>query len=232
MNEMISKLKNAVLDFLFPRECLGCGAKNPPNGGLCSECFNGIGHPSLPKKGSVFAAADYGDDVAKKAIWALKYRKARGLAEPLAELMFRRSECRMEALPPSRSNPSEPDKWLILPIPLTKKRLRERGFNQSELIAKYLSDKINAKNGRMSVRVALDVLYKIKDTPSQVSVKDKEERLLNLKNSFGVKNPESAAGKKIIIVDDVTTTGATLKEAEKTLKEAGAKKIIAMVAAR
>ncbi len=226
INKMILKAKNLVLNFLFPRKCLGCGAENPPEGALCGKCFKGIRRPSLPKKGDVFSAADYGDEVAKKAIWALKYRKVRSLAEPLAELIFRRV-IKGPLLKASRGGT-----WIIVPVPLSKKRLRERGFNQSELIAEHLSDKINADGGKMSVRAAAGVLRKIKDTPSQVSIKDKEERLKNLAGSFGVKNPDLIKDKNIIVIDDVTTTGATLKEARAALKESGAKRVIAIAAAR
>ena len=77
-----------------------------------------------------------------------------------------------------------------------------------------------------------DILYKKVHTESQVSIKDKEGRLTNLAGSFEVKNPEAVRDKNIILIDDVCTTGATIKEARKTLKEAGARRVIAMVVAR
>lgn len=89
------------------------------------------------------------------------------------------------------------------------------------MIAKYLSDTI-----------ITNVLYKTQDTPSQVSIKDREKRLNNIKGSFAVKNPELIKDRNIILIDDVSTTGATVTEAKKVLREAGAKKVIGVVVAR
>ncbi len=210
---MPKKLIHSVLNFLFLQKCLGCGKENEI---LCSQCLERIDYPTLPRSaGPIFAATDYNDKIVKKAIWALKYRKSRQLAKPLAELIHRRISV-------VRNLASD---TVIIPIPLSKKRLKGRGFNQSELIAKYLSDK-------MSVRMLPDVLYKIKDTPTQVSIKDRTERLNNLKDSFEVKNKEAIMGENIILIDDVATTGSTIKEARKTLRASGAKKIIPIVVAR
>ncbi|NOY35880.1 MAG: ComF family protein [bacterium] len=206
-----------ILSVLYPQKCLGCGLKNEI---LCRRCVQKIDYPTLPASGNVFAAADYNDGFAKKTIWLLKYRKIKTAAKPLAELLHTRIVQR-----PSLAAALKKGSWIIIPVPLSKKRLRERGFNQSELIARNLSD-------RMSVRMAPDVLYKLKDTPSQVSIKDRKERLANLTDSFAAKNTRLVKDKNVILVDDVTTTGATLKEAHKTLRAAGAKKVIALVVAR
>ena len=113
---------------------------------------------------------------------------------------------------------------VIIPIPLSPKRLRQRGYNQSELIGHFLSD-------RLSVRMKADILIKIKDTPSQVEIKDRKERLKNLQGAFAVKNPEEIKDKIVILVDDIITTGATLNEAKKVLKQAGAGKVFGVAAA-
>ena len=204
------------LNIIFPQKCFVCGAKNKI---LCEKCLMKIDYPSLPESNKIFAATDYNDEFAKKAIWLLKYRGVKLLAEPLAELICRR-------LPPSvKYSISDALNWVIIPIPLSKKRLKQRGYNQTELIARYLSNK-------MSVKTKTGVLYKLKDTPSQVSIKDREKRMNNLKDSFGIKNAEAINGKNIILIDDVSTTGATIRETRKILRRAGAKKVIAMVVAR
>jgi ComF family protein len=169
--------------------------------------------PSLPKEGEIFSVADYGDGTVKKAIWMLKYRGAKNLAEPLAELIYQRV-----------SVPKD-DSWVIIPIPLSKNRLKERGYNQTELLAEFFSQKIK-------IPICADALVKIKDTPAQVSIKNRKERLKNLEGAFAIKNPEKVSGKNIILIDDVSTTGATIREAKKTLKNGGAKKVIAIVVAR
>ncbi|MCX6731834.1 MAG: phosphoribosyltransferase family protein [Candidatus Parcubacteria bacterium] len=174
---MMSKFFHVILNFLFPCKCLGCEKKDII---LCSDCLTRIDYPTLLKSNNILAATDYNDELAKKAIWLLKYRGIKQLAEPLAELIKQR-----------------------------------------------ILIKIKIKN-----HVFIPVLYKTRETNSQVSQKDREKRLNNLKDSFGVKNPKLVAGKNIILIDDVSTTGATIGEAKKVLREAGAKSIIALVVAR
>jgi competence protein ComFC len=105
-------------------------------------------------------------------------------------------------------------------VPVTKRKLIDRGFNQSEVLAEKLAKNLDLK--------IFSGLIKIKETEDQAKL-DFEKRLNNLKDVFKVK---SVPPKKIILVDDVKTTGATLKECAKVLKEAGAKEIIALTVLR
>jgi competence protein ComFC len=105
-------------------------------------------------------------------------------------------------------------------VPVTKRKLIDRGFNQSEVLAQNLAKNLNLK--------IFSDLIKIKDTEDQVKL-DFEKRLDNLKDVFIVKNHSP---KKIILVDDVKTTGTTLKECAKVLKKAGAREIIALTILR
>lgn len=211
---MMSAFIHSVLNFLFPQKCVGCGKKNEI---LCQECLKRIDYPAFLKYNNIFAASDYDDEIGKKAVWLLKYRGVKQIAKPLAELIKQRIWEKIKF-----------KDAMIIPIPLSRARMRERGFNQAELIAKYLTSDVDGKN----IGCLTNVLYKIKETASQVSVKNREERLNNLKGSFGVKNPELIKNKNIVLIDDVSTTGATIREAAKVLREAGAKKIIALVVAR
>ena len=205
----------AILNFLFPQKCLGCRKENEI---LCDECVERIDRADLPARGDIFAASNYSDPVLRKTIWLLKYKKVKNAAAPLARLLSQRVWDKIKK-----------ENTLVVPIPLSKKRLRQRGFNQAELIAKCLLAQLQR---RVLWEVRSDILYKKVHTESQVSIKDKEGRLTNLAGSFEVKNPEAVRDKNIILIDDVCTTGATIKEARKTLKEAGARRVIAMVVAR
>lgn len=217
---MLKKLIHTFLNFLFPQKCVGCGIKNEI---LCNECLTKIDYPDGAPRQYIFAAAAYHDAYVKKTIWLLKYRGVKSAAEPLAKLIYQRSlNLGVRLLFRSRTPKLS---WIIIPIPLSKKRLRERGFNQSELIAKHIAAK-------MSIMIKTDVLYKKIHTESQVSIKDRAKRLNNIKGSFAVKNREAVKNKNIILIDDVCTTGATISEARKVLREAGAKKIIGAVVAR
>lgn len=220
MAEKLIHIFKSFLDLLIPQKCLGCRAKNNI---LCDKCLNSLPEAPFSETKAVFAATSYQDEIVKKAIRALKYHGIKSLAEPLAELIFRR-------LPPdflkiSQNSLFPNPNWLIIPIPLSKKRRQQRGYNQAELIGHFLSDK-------MSIRMETNVLYKIKEIISQVEIKDRQKRLRNIEGAFSVKNSEIIKDKKIILINDITTTGATLNEARKVLKQANAKKIIGLVVAK
>ena len=201
------KIFNKILAVLFPQKCLGCKKENEI---LCPDCLGKINRPDTPYLNGIHIAANYQDLVLKKALWMLKYRGVKQLAKPLAELIKERVWKKLET-----------GDWLIVPVPLSKKKLRHRGYNQAELIAKELSDNVRA-----------DILFKKFHTKSQVEVKDREERLANIVGSFEVRSPRAIRGEKIILIDDVLTTGATMREAKKVLKQAGAKKVAGVVVAR
>ena len=105
----------------------------------------------------------------------------------------------------------------IVPVPLEKNRLRDREFNQSEIIAKMI---VQTKE-KKSVK---SILQKTKSTPPQSSL-HRNERFYNLDKAFRVKNRADILGKKILVVDDVVTTGATINECARSLKEMGAKQV-------
>lgn len=232
------KLYHKLLDVLFPRLCFNCGikvSKNEPL--LCNKCFSKIPifqtlfcavcHARLPDSKKlchkdaqyILAAATAYEGLVKKLIWDLKYNKKLAAAEPLkkiAEIYFNNL---IEPISPiGQIN-------LICPIPLHSKKERQRGFNQSTLITKAIAEKFN-------LPFVSNCLLKIKNTPPQMELKNFEQRTKNTSGSFTVKNMADIAGKTILLVDDVTTTGSTLHEAAKILKAAGAKKIIAFAIAK
>ncbi|MBU1159824.1 ComF family protein [Patescibacteria group bacterium] len=215
----MKKLLNIVLNLIFPQKCLGCGKENET---ICPKCLAQINFPSLIEQNNIFSAADYNDEVIKKTLWQLKYKGRKGLSEPLAELIFQRLKSKITW-----------SDWLIIPVPLHKNRLKARGFNQSELIAQKLAEKIQTSDvGAKNIGCLTNVLYKIKETPAQVSIKNRKDRLRNLQGAFEVKNPELIQSANILLIDDISTTGATMKECKKILRSAGAKKIIGIVVAR
>lgn len=220
---MLKSLANFVLNLLSPQQCLGCGAGGMA---LCPQCALKTKIAEPVKLENIYSAGNYHDPVLKKAVWLLKYRGIKSLAESLAELMHVRLVRYLETESPRLGDSvSKLNNWVIVPIPLHKKRLKERGYNQSELLAQHLSDKLK-------IPVRADVLYKNRHTETQVTLKDRQKRLKNLIGAFSVKNPEQIDGKKIILVDDVTTTGATIREASGVLKNSGATRVIALTLAR
>lgn len=112
---------------------------------------------------------------------------------------------------------------IILSVPLYKDKQKNRGYNQSLLISKYLSKELSIPE--MSV-----LLLKVKNTKSQ-STLPRKERKNNIIDAFQVKNPEKIKGKRILIIDDIYTTGFTLNECSRVLKESGAESVVAAVIA-
>ncbi|MDP3902105.1 MAG: phosphoribosyltransferase family protein [bacterium] len=203
-----------LLEFFFPQRCAGCGAARET---LCLACLKSIEMPDVAEANGIYAASNYHDRTVKNAIRLLKYKKGRCLAKPLAELIKERCLPKiMETYPELNA-----EDFIAIPIPLSAGKLRERGFNQAAEMAKLLPLTTNNK-----------ILFKTKETSSQVSVKDRDKRLKNIEGCFITKNVDALKGKNIIIIDDVFTTGATIKETKKTLKAGGARKVLAIVLAR
>lgn len=113
---------------------------------------------------------------------------------------------------------------LIVPVPLHPKKLRERQFNQSEVLASYLAKRLDKK-------IVKDKVKRIKYTMPQTELK-RDERIKNVDGAFLAKDGPDLEGKIILLIDDVFTTGATLHECAKALKNAGAKKVVAFALAR
>ena len=176
---------------------------------LCPECrrqnvyFNRAFIPTLY------------EGVMKKVIHLLKYNKKTGVMRTLEKIMRSYFNC---------LNSSFPSLDLVVPIPLHRKKLRERGFNQAELIAK-----VAAKH--LQVRLTKGNLKRTKATITQTSL-DRKERKRNLREAFTVKNRDEFQAKNVLLVDDVYTTGTTIKEAAKVLKEARVKDVYVFALAR
>lgn len=106
---------------------------------------------------------------------------------------------------------------IIIPVPISKKRNRQRGYNQSYLIAKEIAEKSNLKCEKKC-------LVKQKDTIEQSKL-DKEQRKINVQGAYGIINKEKLINKNVLLLDDIYTTGNTVKECAKRLKQSGAKKV-------
>ena len=176
---------------------------------LCAECRR----DSSPFK-KVFAATLY-EGVMKEAIHLLKYRRKKGIMERLEKILttyFFNMD-----LPFSKFD-------LVVPIPLHRKKLKERGFNQAELLARVIATHFDLK-------LVKNDLKRVKATKSQTSL-SKKQRLENIKGAFQFRNKDEFREKKILLVDDVYTTGTTVREAAKVLKKAKAREVYIFTLAR
>ncbi|MES2953605.1 MAG: phosphoribosyltransferase family protein [Patescibacteria group bacterium] len=203
------------MEVLFPLSCALCGKKEGL--ALCVECGVALVRTRWSED-QLFSFFSYQNSDVQKLVHALKYEKYQAVGKRLGELV---EEELTETLFETGQGYSEGEPIILLPIPLSHSRLRDRGFNQSLRIAEGVSE-----TNPSTYRVESKVLYKIKDTESQVSVKDKQARLQNLKGTFTVRNKEKLAGKVVIIIDDVSTTGATMQEAFRAVSEGAPAKIV------
>lgn len=208
---------NELIDFLFPRS-----GEEMALASLSLEDLALKKRVHSPASG-VYALLNYRDPTVRRMIWELKYRGSKHCARLFAELLYDE----LVELISDEALFNSVSKVVLIAIPLSKKRQRERGWNQSERI---LTELVKLDNSSMFT-LPQNVLKKIRHTKSQTQTKNRAERLLNQKGAFTVRNPDVIRGTLVILVDDVTTTGATLREAKQMLKHAGAKKVLAFALA-
>ena len=171
---------------------------------------------------NIISAFPYQDRRIKAAIQLLKYKNSKSLGQLLGKAL---QDHILEILAEEDlfAQESKKSPWLLIPIPLSQERLKTRGYNQAELIGRGLISK-----EEQYFIMDTTVLYKRHHTESQVSIKDRQSRLRNPKDSFGVRNPERIAKRNCMVLDDVVTTGATMSEAMRVLKKAGAKRVLGL----
>jgi len=215
---MLKKITIKVLDFFFPRTKTQKKLDN-----ITLEDFYSKARKTTHENKNFIVIFSYEDKLVKEAIQSLKFKNNKKIAKIFAEILY--SELLEELSDFEKFSCFK--KPILIPIPLSRKRLRERGYNQCEIIAKEMSFLDSDSNFSLEK----DVLIKKKDTPPQSRTKNKKERLENLKNCFKIKNSEKIKGRNIILLDDITTTGTTLKEASHVLRKNGAKKIICLTIA-
>jgi len=208
-------LLSFLLDLLFPRTCAGCGAWFTL---LCPRCYNDLEFRELPLHQDIeepaleiiYACFGYSDSV-RSLLHRLKYGGIKDAGTFLGELMYHSGKI--------------PDHVVIVPVPIHPTRLRVRGYNQAELIANSLASHLRSP--------LVMALTRTVASKSQASTSSKSERLHNLQGHFEVDSrlKNRIIGKKVLIVDDVATTGMTLQQCALVLKESGAKSVSAIVVA-
>lgn len=218
---MFKKIKQFLLDLFFPKLCLGCHKEGEL---LCQDCYSTIevfsfhSFQKIEFLDDLYFACPYNQFLLKKIICQFKYFPfLKELSSPLATLIIHHFFLL------EKSSDFLQGKILI-PIPQSKKRNSWRGFNPSEEIAKNLAN-------FWKLPLFCEVLVKIKETKPQVKLNEKE-REENIKDAFLLKEKEKIKNKEIFLIDDVFTTGSTMKEAARVLKEGGAKKVIGIAVAR
>jgi ComF family protein len=232
----LKRLSTYVLDFLFPIQCVGCGKDDEWLCGACSQtiprvqqlaCFS-CGRPSIdgrfcdscPRERAlkgIWVASVYHAPVLREGIKYLKYHGVSSLVPPLSRFLSDFS---------SHWPFLFSKRIMYVPVPLYKKRERERGFNQAHLlVATYLLEREGGVCGCWLVARA-------RKTKPQVKLK-RSVRLNNVRDAFRYRGPGTGVfPNRVVLVDDVATTGATLEECARPFSEAGAKDLWALVLAK
>lgn len=232
----MSRIIDVFVDFFFPNVCVICGKNtNNTKSSVCHTCIQKIDYiksshcvtcyQPLPDGGAhcwqckrtkyhfeiIIAVGKY-TGILRELI--LKFKEKDFLKENLGEIL-------LNAL---KSNLNIDKIDYIVPVPLSKKREFYRGYNQAMLLAEYIS-------GKTGKNIIVNNLIRVKNTKAQYEL-NREERLLNLKDVFELKEPRFFKNKSIVIIDDIATTCSTLEECSRVLKKSGAKNVYGLVLAR
>ncbi len=229
----VKDIREGVLDLVYPPFCVICG--KPDARYICSECIDKVQYIEAPycrtcgapsetircvecrQREFAFESAHSAgvyECVLREAIHELKYSFHAALAEPLGDVMAERFSKTMLA--------GKVD--VAVPVPIHRSRMLVRGFNQSEEITRRMCT-------RVSLPVEAGVLFQARKTRHQVDL-PQDRRESNVKGAFAVHEPGKVRSKRVLLVDDVFTTGATLDEAASALLAAGAKSVHVYTLAR
>lgn len=229
------------MDLVFPKSCISC---NKEGSFLCNECLKKIEienlqvcpicQHSITEAGKVcricrknysnlkniLVASNYQDPLIKNLIHQFKYKFTFELAEPLSKIMIRSAHKHHLPIPD-----------LIIPVPLHPIRLRWRGFNQSFLLGKNFGEGLIEN---LTIPINNNIIHRRKNTPCQASIKNREKRQANIQGAFEINENFYSLIKerKILLVDDVCTSGYTLAECASTLSPLKPRSIYAIVIAR
>ena len=213
------KFLDYSLSLIYPPKCVFCGTVIDKSD-ICEEC-----EKSLPftKGDSIYQKFPFVDkcisplyykDYVRRAVLRFKFAGCSCYSRRLGGIM---SECAENNLDCGSID-------MISCIPLSRKRMHDRGYNQAELLAKEISKKVGVEY--------LPTLKKIRHNTAQSTIKDSKQRAANVIGAYRVVDAEKVKGKYILLVDDVVTTGSTVSECARILKKSGAKAVYCVTLAR
>ena len=212
------KILTWVLDLLYPRRCVFCHRLIEHGEVVCLSCLKSLPFTRGASQKQTFPFIDccvsplyYEGDV-RQSLLRYKFHGAAAYAPIYAEFL---SKCIDE-------NRISCDS--ITWVPLSRQRLRMRGYDQARLLAENLARRLQLP--------CVQLLCKVQNNPAQSGTGSLEKRRANVQGVYQIKNPEAIAGKRILLVDDIVTTGSTLGEGARKLRMAGAKQVQAAAVAR
>lgn len=214
------RIRENVLDLLFPPKCPYCEKiLDNPRVPACPKCEAGLpwlegkaGERRIDFADGCWSPLAY-DEVVRKAVHRYKFGRVRALGRPFGVVM---AQCLTDHLAEGAD--------LICWAPLSKQRFRQRGFNQAELMAREM--------GRLLSVPAEPVLMKVKDTGPQSDLAEESARRANARGAYALLPGVGLTGKRVVLVDDVVTSGATLGECAALLRQGGAEQVFCLTLAR
>lgn len=236
LKKHIQNIAEITKDALFPRQCYEC---RQPDIYLCDPCVGKLFNqqpicPHCSKRISfgnlenqcykaflsdrLFVASTYTRESVKKLFSDFKYRRAHTLAQPITKIL-------VYWLIQNKYTDFINKDSLVIPVPSHKKRELDRGFHPSTQIAKSFALTFD-------IPINIRAVEKHKNIPFQTHIKNAKDRKENVKDCFILKDKNAIKGKTVILIDDIVTTGSTLKECAKTIRVAQPRQIVALAVAR
>lgn len=210
------KVSERILDLLFPPKCPFC-RKVLDRAGVCAACAAALPYTETPlwkgADGLRCAAPLWYEGSVREALLRLKFQGAMGTAVPLGQLI---AQCAAEEF----GGGFDVVTW----VPVSRKRLRKRSYDQTELLCRAAC--------RAWETAPVQLLKKTVDTPAQSGLKDAAARRANVLGVYEAVDPERVRGRRVLLVDDICTTGATLAECVRVLRDAGADSVVCVALAR
>jgi ComF family protein len=230
--DLLSRIANAFFDFLFPKseKILALEELSP------EDMVKTLPGALDTDDSDTLAIFSYEHPVVREMIWELKYRGNRVVAEKLGIILsdVLKQELADKLLFDSFGDFASKDidvredkRILLMPMPISDKRRNERGYNQTEL----LTEEVKKQDSSGTYKYVKGQLVKHRHTNPQTLSATKRERLENLASSMHIIHPPAVKGREVVLIDDVTTTGATFREAKRALQDAGAKRVLCIAIA-
>ena len=216
LNERLNQLEQGALNLLFPRKCPFCNRHIGGRDLICGDCEKTLPYTGDRARRQVsglrVAAPLYYEDAVRRALLDFKFKGRMGGLPCFGSLMAR---CAAEEF----GGEFDAITW----VPVSRKRLRRRGFDQARYLAGSLCGEWHVE--------PQETLRKTTDNPAQSGLDDAGARRANVLGVYEAVRPENIAGKRFLLIDDICTTGATLSEAARVLRQAGAADVVGLTLA-
>jgi ComF family protein len=216
MKKLLFTIQSYISLFLFGISCSNC---RKPGNAICSNCLSSIKYSDETEHLGIYGLYDYGNKIVSHAVWSLKYHHK----DQAAKILTLKASDLITEIISDYLQTTKNQKIILVPIPQHKNKTQTRGFNQAEVIALWVSQIIPDSKIEK-------VLEKTRQTLPQSHISNKTNRIKNI-NGVMKTNQKLDSHKVYIVIDDVTTTGATFLEARRALKAVGAQNILCIALA-